>query len=110
MKSFLSKWFYVIVLFILSLLLIWQNYAPNTYLTGWDTLHPEFSFPENLQRLLFGVWRPEQGLGAVAGHSHMADLPRVVLLWLWSFFLPISMLRYTYLSFRRLLVVAVFIF
>lgn len=103
MKSFLSKWFYVIILFILSLLLIWQNYTPNTYLTGWDTLHPEFNFSESLQRLLFGVWRPEQGLGAVAGHSHMADLPRVILLWLWSFFLPISMLRYTYLFFCLLL-------
>lgn len=103
MKSFLSKWFYIIVLFTLSLLLIWQNYTPETYLTGWDTLHPEFNFPENLQRLLFGVWRPEQGLGAVAGHSHMADLPRVILLWLWSFFLPISMLRYSYLFFCLLL-------
>jgi len=103
MKSFLSKWFYVIILFILGLLLIWQNYTPGTYLTGWDNLHPEFNFFENFKRLFFGVWRSEQGLGTIAGHSHMADLPRVILLWLWSFFLPVSFLRYAYVFFCLLL-------
>lgn len=99
MWKFFKKWFFLLVLMSLCLVLIWQNYNPKTFLTGWDTLHPEFNFPENFKRLFFGVWRAEQGLGAVAGHSHMADLPRVFLLWIWSFFLPVAMLRYAYLFF-----------
>jgi hypothetical protein len=72
------------------------NYTPGTWLTGWDTLHPELNFPLNFARLVQGVWRPEQGLGALAGHSHMADLPRVVILWVLHFFFATQMLRYLY--------------
>ncbi|MGB9598798.1 MAG: hypothetical protein ACPLZH_03070, partial [Minisyncoccales bacterium] len=34
--------------------------------------------------------------GALASHSHMSDLPRIAFLWLESFFLPKSFLRYSY--------------
>jgi hypothetical protein len=70
------------------------NYSPGTFLSGWDTLHPEFNFPLAFERMLNGVWRTDQGLGAVAIHSHMADLPRVLILWLLSPFIPLSDLRY----------------
>lgn len=86
----------LLVLFILSILICLTNYAPNTFLSGWDTLHPEFDFELNIKRVIFGVFRTEQGLGAVAGHSHMADLPRILLLYLFHFFLPLSFLRYAY--------------
>ncbi len=86
-----------IVLF--SLFICTLNYTPDTYLTGWDTLHPELNFPLNFKRLIFGLWRSEQGLGAVAGHSHMADLPRVLILWLLNIFLPTNFLRYAYIFF-----------
>lgn len=81
------------------LVLIWfiitvNNYIPGTILSGWDTLHPEFNFSLNFERLIFGTWREEQGLGAVAAHSHMADLPRVILLWISSFILPMEFLRF----------------
>lgn len=59
-------------------------------------MHPEFDFPLNLKRVLFGVWRQEQGVGAVAIHSHMADLPRILFLWLLSPVVPDSFLRYSY--------------
>ncbi len=88
--------FYLLILFTLLTLICLANYSPHTFLTGWDTLHPEFNFPVNFQRLVHGVWRPEQGLGAVAGHSHMSDLPRVTFLWLEHFFLPLNFLRYSY--------------
>lgn len=74
-----------------------KNYTPGTYLTGWDTLHPEFNFNVNFDRLIFGVWRSEQGLGDLSGHSAMADLPRVVILWLFHFIFPLSFLRYSYI-------------
>lgn len=97
MLSFIKKNPFVIALVIIILIICGLNYTPNTWLTGWDTLHPEFNFPLNFQRLLNGVWRAEQGLGAVAGHSHMADLPRVIILWLFHFILPLSFLRYFYI-------------
>lgn len=70
------------------------NFVPGTYLSGWDTLHPEFNFPLNFQRLIFGVFRDNQGLGAIAAHAHMSDLPRVAIIYLLSFFLPDQILRY----------------
>jgi hypothetical protein len=74
--------------------IVGANFTPNTYLSGWDTLHPEFNFPLAFERILNGVWRTDQGLGTVAIQSHMADLPRVILLWLGSLVLPINLLRY----------------
>ncbi len=98
MKKILSSpLFYPILLILICLLIAFKNYTPGTFLTGWDTLHPEFNFPLNFQRLFFGVWRDEQGLGAVSGHSAMADLPRVFILWLFHFILPLSFLRYSYI-------------
>jgi len=85
--------------FLLSLIVVVlciANYELGTYLSGWDTLHPEFNFSSAFKRMLSGVWRSDQGLGAVAIQSHMADLPRVIYLWLTSFILPTSFLRYSY--------------
>jgi hypothetical protein len=96
MLSLFKKNLPVFLLATIAFIICLLNYTPGTWLSGWDTLHPEFNFPLNLQRLLNGVWRAEQGLGAVAGHSHMADLPRVLFLWFNSLFLPTSFLRYLY--------------
>ncbi|HVT01069.1 MAG TPA: hypothetical protein VHE53_02425 [Patescibacteria group bacterium] len=71
------------------------NYTPGTYLTGWDTLHPEFNFSQQFNNEIFGAFRTDQGLGAVAAHAHMSELPRLVLLFLEHFFLPLSFLRYS---------------
>lgn len=82
----------------LVFLIIYLSYIPGTILSGWDTLHPEFNFPLNFQRLIFGVFREEQGLGAVAAHSHMSDLPRVVLLYVLSFFVKLENLRFLFIA------------
>jgi hypothetical protein len=95
MRRLLSHW-PVITLALLSVILMVTNYTPGTYLSGWDTLHPEFNYWLNLKRVLFGVFREEQGLGAVAAHAHMAELPRILLLFLFDLFLPTSMVRYCY--------------
>ena len=87
----------ILILVLICLIIAVKNYTPGTFLTGWDTLHPEFSFDTNFKDLIFGVWRSNQGLGAAAGHSHMADLPRVIILWLFHFVLPLSFLRYSYI-------------
>jgi hypothetical protein len=74
-----------------------RNYTPGTWLSGWDTLHPEFNFGLAFERYFTGVFRVEQGLGAVAAHSHMADLPRLIILYIVHFVLPLNFLRYFYI-------------
>ena len=91
-----KNYYPIFILLFLSILLCFANYVPGTYLTGWDSLHPEFDFGLNFQRTLFGVFRTEQGLGAVAAHSHMSDLPRIIILYIFHFVLPNSFLRYSY--------------
>lgn len=87
----------VVILILVSVLLCVRNYTPGTFLSGWDTLHPEFNFGLAFERTIFGVFRTEQGLGAVAGHSHMADLPRILILYISHFVLPLESLRYFYI-------------
>src|SRR3990167_8142939 len=95
--------FPILTLIFIALILAFQNYTPGTFLSGWDTLHPEFNFGLNFERLFFGVFRSEQGLGAVAAHSHMSDLPRVVLLYIFHYFISLPFLRYSYIFLNLLI-------
>ncbi len=95
---FLRTNIYPLLLLAICLVIISLNHVSGTYLSGWDTLHPEFNFPLSLERITFGVFRSEQGLGAVAAHSHMAELPRVLILWLMSIAVPDSLLRFVYIA------------
>jgi hypothetical protein len=93
----LLKYIFPAILVTVSLFLCFKNYTPGTHLIGWDSLHPEFNFPEAFRRVWEGAWRAEQGVGALAAHSHMADLPRIIFLWIESVILPTSFLRYSYI-------------
>lgn len=95
-KKYFLYYFFPLVLILAVLFLCIQNYVPGTFLSGWDTLHPEFNFPLNFKRILFGVWREEQGVGALAAHSHMSELPRLIFLWLSSLIFSTNFLRYFY--------------
>ena len=92
----ITNYIFPLILFFIITAISISNYEPGTWLSGWDTLHPEFNFVLNLKRVLFGVWREEQGLGTVAIHSHIAELPRILVLWILSFVLPLSVLRYLF--------------
>jgi len=96
MLKFIKKHYFIFILLGVALFLSFKNYTPGTFLSGWDTLHPEFDFGLNFKRVIFGVFRQEQGLGAVAGHSHMADLPRIIILYFLNFLFPMQALRYLY--------------
>lgn len=72
----------------------WLNLTPGTFLTGWDNLHPEFNFKLNILRSLSAVWQEYQGLGLLGGMAHAADLPRQLILWLFSLVMPVNFLRY----------------
>jgi hypothetical protein len=95
-KLLKSSYLLPLLLVGISALLACLNFSPNTWLTGWDTLHPEFNLNLNLFRVVFGVWRQEQGLGAVAGHSHMSELPRILFFYPLSAIFSPNLLRYLY--------------
>ena len=78
-------------------ILAWKNYVPNTILSGWDTLHPEFNLWLYFKRALNGVWMEHQGLGAVASQSHPAEIPRLLVYGLLELILPSNLARYSYL-------------
>jgi NADH:ubiquinone oxidoreductase subunit K len=86
--------FFPFVIFVLVVILFITNYSPNTYLTGWDNLHPEFNFSLNIKRSLSAVWQEYQGLGLLGGMAHSADLPRQVILAGLPSLMPVSFLRY----------------
>jgi hypothetical protein len=70
----------VFALLFVTGLLIFLNYEPGTFLTGWDNLHPEFDIAENFRRTVFSVWQEYRGPGLLGGMAHAADLPRVLLI------------------------------
>jgi hypothetical protein len=79
------------------LLLAVVNYQPNTWLTGWDNIHPEFNFQINLERHLTASWQEYQGTGLPAAMGHAADVPRLIVLALLDVFLPTNMVRYSFM-------------
>jgi len=95
MKTFFSRFWAPSLLAAIAVFLCIMNYVPGTYLSGWDTIHPEFNFPDYFKRM-FSMWQEHQGLGAVAAQAHAAELPRVIIYYLYSFFIPESFLRYLY--------------
>ncbi len=95
-KRFLPVLF-PLLLVIITVTICLANYKPGTWLTGWDTLHPEFNFGRNFHSIFFGVWREDQGLGTIAAHSHMSEFPRILMLWLFSWFMPLNAVKYVYI-------------
>ena len=93
LNTFFGKFFWPLALVVIAVLISFANHSPDQWLTGWDTLHSEFNFPLHIYRSLFGVWREDQGLGTLAAHAHMSDLPRIIILWLMSIVVPLSSVR-----------------
>jgi len=96
MKNFLVKHSFPIILIAISIFICFVNYEPGTFLSGWDTLHPEFNFPEYFKRILFGVWQTHQGLGSLSSQAHPSELPRMLIYYSISLLVPLSFVRYTY--------------
>jgi len=94
--SFLKNNIFVFLLISISVFLCYKNYIPNTYLSGWDTLHPEFNMHSYWKRIVSGAWQYHQGLGAVNTQAHASEIPRVILLMFMSLLLKVSDVRYMY--------------
>jgi hypothetical protein len=96
--KFLKSNIFPLLILLICGVLAWKNYVPNTILSGWDTLHPEFNFWLYAKRALNGVWVEHQGLGAVASQSHPAELTRLLIYGLLSLVLPLNIDRYVFFS------------
>ncbi len=95
--KWLSKFWPIFILVSLAGFVAWKNVVPGTYLTGWDNLHTEFDFKNNIiDRGINGVWQYYQGLGVPSGNAHVADLPRQLVLWVASWVIPQNLIRYGY--------------
>jgi len=88
--------FYPALLFSIILVISIKNYTPGTFLTGWDTLHPEFNLSAYWNRILGGVWQEHQGLGAVASQSHASEIPRILIISIIDLFFGLNFIRYAY--------------
>lgn len=95
-NNLFANHFLGVFLFLVTFYIAYANYTPNTFLTGWDTLHPEFNYRIYLSRILEGVWQEHQSLGAVATQAHASEIPRVLILMFLDLFLPMNMVRYAY--------------
>jgi len=91
----LSVIFPALLVFI-SIFICYKNYTPGTYLTGWDTLHPEFDYGIYLKRIIFGAWQSHQGLGSPASQAHASEIPRIMIIGLLDIFFAKSFIRYLF--------------
>lgn len=87
---------YPLILVLISLIICITNYKLGTFLSGWDTLHPEFNLGMYWQRITQSVWQEHQGLGAVATQAHAAEIPRMLFVWLFTTIFPLSFVRWAY--------------
>jgi hypothetical protein len=85
-----------LLLVLIAIFLCYRNYSPNTFLTGWDTLHPEFNLKIYWNRIIFGAWQSHQGLGAMSSQAHASEIPRVIIVSLLDLFFAKDLIRYLY--------------
>ncbi len=96
MKNFIKAHKAILFLSLLFAIIFITNFRPGTYLLGWDSLSTELNPALGIKRAFFSVWQEYQSLGLVAGMAHAADLVRAVLIYLLSFVLPESIVRYVF--------------
>lgn len=93
-RSIVSGHIYVFAVIVTTLFLLWLNHEPNTYLIGWDNLQTDLNPILGIKRAFFSVWQEYQSFGLLAGMAHGADLPRSIIVYVFSLFLPQSIIRY----------------
>ncbi|NTU46437.1 hypothetical protein HGA88_02325 [Candidatus Roizmanbacteria bacterium] len=92
--NFLSFHRYPLFLSFIVLILGIANYHPGSFLSGWDNIQTDLNPWLGVKRAVFSVWEEYQSFGLVSGMAHAADLVRAVFIWMLSFVLPQSFLRY----------------
>jgi hypothetical protein len=96
LPQLLKNSFFPLLILATATILAIRNYEPGTFLSGWDSLHPEFNLALYAKRAFWGVWQQHQGVGAVASQAHAAELSRLPIVWLLSLLLPLNLVRYSF--------------
>ncbi len=94
LKLEIIKYWPVLGLLALNVVLFALNFKPGTFLIGWDNLMPELSIWTNIQRSLFAVWQEYQSLGLLGGMGHASDLVRQIYVLVLMFVFPMNLARY----------------
>lgn len=87
--------FFLVFLILISIFLCYSNYTQNTFLSGWDTLHPEFNKNLYWERIN-SMWQEHQALGAPPSQSHASEIPRMIFVFFSSLIFPQNFIRYSY--------------
>lgn len=87
----------ILLVVVLAVIVVVSTYRPGTILSGWDTLHPEFNLELYTSRVFWGAWQDHQGLGAAAAQAHLAELPRIPVLWLLRGLFGVNTVRYIFI-------------
>ncbi|MBP9702680.1 hypothetical protein KBD69_03245 [Candidatus Woesebacteria bacterium] len=93
------RWFSLqkAVLFLILGVVIYQSRLGSAeWLLGWDSLVPELNWKLNFSRAILGAWQEYQGVGLTGGMAHLADLSRMILLWVINLVLPAQYVRWTW--------------
>jgi len=93
----IKNYILIAILILIPAVISYQNFNSGTYLSGWDTIHSEFDFNITFNRLLSPTYMDHQGLGAVSSQSHIAELPRIIFIYLLSFVASENFLRYSWI-------------
>lgn len=95
MKKARSHNIFLLLLIVTSILICYKNYTPNTILSGWDTINPEYNIGQYWTRIT-SVFQEHQGLGAPPSQAHAAEIPRMVIYSLLALILPLNLVRYVF--------------
>lgn len=88
---------HVVAIAVLSFIIIAlavANYIPGTYLMGWDNIQTDLNPWLGVKRAVWSGWQEYQSFGLPAGMAHASDAVRAAGVWLLSFVLPQSTMRY----------------
>lgn len=99
----LKRWFFPLLILMISLAVFLLNYKPGAFLVGWDNLFPEFNIVNNLQRDFFSVWQQYRGLGAIDNFAHASNIVHDVARLFLMTFLPLSLVRWVFMFLMQFL-------
>lgn len=86
-----------------ALVIAFQNIKWGTYYSGWDNIHAEFNLARYARQVFFGAWLEHQSLGAPAAQGHLAEIPRLPIVFVLHTLLPDNLVRYAYIFILYLL-------
>lgn len=103
MKKLLNRFWPIIILILIEILLFVCNYKKGTFLIGWDNLYPELNFSVNIKRSFFSVWQEYRSLGYLDAMSHGANIIHDLFRFVISLFLPLNAIRWFFIFLMHLL-------